>query len=192
MCRISAVEGKRRASVNHEEHESCGFTQAKSFLMRQRYLWYKVSHIPATILLCRRLYVCSLQVWYYEVLCFVFPISLCNFLFVLSYSYLPFSVISSPFLPFFTVNSLFSFSSLYSVIFSPLVRSLHCPPYLSLLRLLFLLNPLLLLSFAVFSVQSSFIFPYLPAAFSSSSNSTSFCSSFLAGLRVDELQSVFE
>jgi hypothetical protein len=51
---------------------------------------------------------------------------------------------------------------------------------------------LLLLSFAVFSIQSSFIFPYLNAGFSSSSNSTCFYSSFLAGLRVDELQSGFE
>jgi hypothetical protein len=51
---------------------------------------------------------------------------------------------------------------------------------------------LLLLLFAVFSIPSSFIFPYLPTAFSSSSNSTCFCSSFLAGLRVDELQSGFE
>jgi hypothetical protein len=45
-----------------------------------------------------------LQLRYYEVLCFVFPISLCYFLSVLSYSYLPCSVISSPVLPFFTVN----------------------------------------------------------------------------------------
>lgn len=59
MCWISAVEGKGHASVNHEEHESCGFTLAKSFLMRQRYLWYKVSRISATTLLCWRLYVCS-------------------------------------------------------------------------------------------------------------------------------------
>lgn len=84
-----------------------------------------------------------LQVWYYEVLCFVFLISLRYFLFVLSYSYLPSSVISSPFLPFFTVN-LFSLSlpstPLY---FSPFVPSLLCPLYLSVLRLLFLLNRLL-------------------------------------------------
>jgi len=104
----------------------------------------------------------------------------------------PLQLFLLPFLPFFTVN-FFSLSlpstPLY---FSPFVPPLLCPPYSSLLRLLFLLNPLLLLSFAVFSVASSFIFPYLFAAFSSSSNSICFCSSFLAGLRVDELQSGFE
>lgn len=85
-----------------------------------------------------------LQVWYYEVLCFVFPVSLCYFLFVLSYSYLPTSVISSPFLPFFTVNLISLSLPSTPLCFSPFVPSLLCPPYLSLLRLLFLLNPLLL------------------------------------------------
>jgi hypothetical protein len=148
--------------------------------MRLRYLWDKLSHIPATT---EGLHL--FQVWYYQVLFFLFPLSLCYFLFVLSFSYLPSSVISSPSLPIFTVY-LFSLSLPFAPLyFSPFVPPLLCPPHLCLLRL-FLLNTLLIFPFAVFSFQSSFIFPSLHTAFYSSSNSTCVCSSFLAGLRVDE------
>jgi len=82
-----------------------------------------------------------LQVWYYEVLCFVFPISLCYFLFVLSYSYLPSSVISSSFL---YCQFLLSFSSLYSVVFFAFRSFLSLSSLLISPSSSFLLNPLLL------------------------------------------------
>lgn len=143
MCWISAVEGKGHASVNHEEHESCGFTLAKSFLMRQRYLWYKVSRIPATALLCWRLYVCS------KFGITKFCASCSSYSCAASFKYchiliFPLQLFPLPsFLPSFTVN--LSSLSLPStpLYFSPFVPSLLCSPYLSLLRL-FLLNPLLL------------------------------------------------
>jgi hypothetical protein len=105
--------------------------------MRQRYLWYKVSHIPATTLLCWRLYICSkFGITKFCALCSPYPCA-CSFSYchILIFTLQLFPLPS--FLPFFTVN--FFSRSLPStpLYFSPFVPPLLCPPYLSLLRLLF-------------------------------------------------------
>jgi hypothetical protein len=110
---LSVSEGKWHASMSHEEHETCGFTLAKSFLMRQRYLWFHTFLPP-----------------HFYVAVFTFAPSLILRSSVLRVPHilvlLPFrtviflSSLFSYFLPlpsFLYCQSLLSFSSLYSVVF---------------------------------------------------------------------------
>lgn len=133
--------------------------------MSQRYLWYKVSHIPATTLLCWGLYVCfkfgitkfcascspypcATSFSYCHILIFplqLFPLS--SFLSLLSVSSLflfPLlrCIFRLSFLPFFVLPTylsfvFFSFKSFASVY--------HFLPFPSNLNLYFLIFPLLFL-----------------------------------------------